>query len=102
MIARSTPAWGVVLPEFQPASAAPVERQAHAGLAEPPESAAAPGQGESRASAARPNRMAADPSLLEQQALSAIDLAIPIPSPGSPGDCRQIAVEFGRSERGWR
>jgi hypothetical protein len=44
--------------------------------------------------------MAADPSLLEQQASSAIDLAILIPRQGSPAGYRQTAVASGRSERG--
>jgi hypothetical protein len=44
--------------------------------------------------------MAADPNLLERQASSAIDLAVLIPRPGSPGDYRQMAVASGRSERG--
>jgi len=50
-ISRSTPVWDVVLPELQPASAAPVERQAYAELAELLESAAGPAREEPRARA---------------------------------------------------
>jgi hypothetical protein len=102
MIARSTPVLGAVLPEVQPASAAPVERQVYAGLAELPESAAAPARQERRARAAKPTRMAADPSHPEQQASSAIGLAILNPRPGSPADYRSLVVRTGRSERGSR
>jgi hypothetical protein len=90
---------GAVLPELQSASAAPVERQVYAGLAEQPESAAATAREEPRARAAKLNRMAADPSHPERQASSAIGLAILIPRPGSPVDYRSLAVESGRSER---
>ncbi|HMJ19190.1 MAG TPA: hypothetical protein VK478_12425 [Gemmatimonadaceae bacterium] len=99
MIARSIPVLGAVLPALQPASAAPVERQVRAELAEPPESAAATAREEPRACAAKLTRMAADPSHPELQASSAIGLAILIPRPGSPGDYRSLALGSGRSER---
>jgi hypothetical protein len=99
MIARSTPVWGAVLRELQPASAAPVERQVYAGLAEPPESAAAIALEEPRARAVKLTRRAAGPSHPEQQASSAIGLAILIPRPGSPADYRSLALGSGRSER---
>jgi hypothetical protein len=102
MIARSTPVGGVVLPEFQSTSAALVERQVCAGLAEPRESAAATAREELRARAAEPTRMAADPSCPEQVASNAIGLAIPIPRLDSPGDYRRMAVASGRSEQGSR
>ena len=88
-----------MLPELQPVSAAPVERQVYAGLAEQPVSAAAPAREEPRARAAKLTRMVADPSHPEQQASSAIGLAILIPRPGSPPDYRSFAVGSGRSER---
>jgi hypothetical protein len=99
MIARSTPILGAVLPELQPASTVPVERQVRAVLAEPPESAAATAREEPRACAAKLTRMAADPNHLEQQASSAIGLAILNPRRDSPADHRSIAVDSGRSER---
>ncbi|HMH26677.1 MAG TPA: hypothetical protein VK542_08865 [Gemmatimonadaceae bacterium] len=101
MIARSTPVWDGVLPEFQSTSAAPVGRQVYAGLAEPPEPSAAALE-EPRARAAEPTRMAADPSCPGQVASNAIGLAVPIPKLGSPGDYRRMAVASGRSERGSR
>jgi hypothetical protein len=97
-IARSTPVSGVVLPELQPASAAPVERQASAELEEPLESAAALGREAPRARAANLTQMAADPSCPEPAAWS----AILTPSLGSPGDYRQLAAASGHSERGSR
>jgi hypothetical protein len=99
MIARSTPVLGAERPELQPASAAPVERQVFAGLAEPPERAVATARRKPRARAAKLTRMAADPSHPEQQASSAIGLAIPIPRARSPTDYRSFAVGSGRSER---
>jgi hypothetical protein len=89
----------VVLPEHQPASAAQEERQVYAGLAERPESAAATAREEFRARAAKLNRTAADPSRPEQQASSAIALAILIPRPDLQGDFRSSAAGSGRSER---
>jgi hypothetical protein len=102
MIARSTPVGGVVLPEFQSTLAAVGERQAYAGLVEPPESAAATAREEPRAHAAEPTRMAADPSCPEQVASNAIGPGIPIPRLGSPGDYRRMAAAPGRSEPGSR
>jgi len=101
-IARSTRVWGVALPELQPAAAAPVERQVCAELAEPPESAVGTARGELRERAGKLTRRAADPSRPEQQASSAIGLAILIPRLGSRADYRSLALESGRSERGWR
>jgi hypothetical protein len=101
-IALPTPAWGVALPELQPASAAPAERQVYAGLAEPLESAAATAREDPRARAAKLTRTAADPSRPEQQASRAIGLAILIPRVGFPVDYRSLMVESGRSERGSR
>jgi hypothetical protein len=95
-IARSTPVWGAVLPELQPASAAQVERQAYAELEEPLESAAAPVWEDPRARAAELTRMAADPSCPEQAALSAIGLAKLTPRAGFPGDFRRSAAASGR------
>jgi hypothetical protein len=97
-IARSTPVWGAVLPEHQPASAAPVERQAYAELEESPESAAALGREALRARAANLTQMAADPSCPEPAAWS----AILTPSLGSPGDYRRLAAASGHLERGSR
>jgi hypothetical protein len=92
----------VVLPELQPASAAPVELPARAELAEPPESAAAIALEEPRARAAKLTRRAEDPSRPEQQGSSAIGLAILFPTLGSPADYRSLALGSGRSEQGWR
>jgi hypothetical protein len=98
-IARSTRVSGVVLPEHQPASAAPVERQAYAELEAPLESAAAPAPKEVLARAAEPTRTVADPSCPEREAWSAIGLANPTPRPGPRGDYRHSAAASGRSER---